>query len=371
MRLLQVINSLGAGGAEKLVAETSILYKKMGIDVDVLLFDDTQSSLYNEVIKNNIKIYSSKKRNIYNPFNILTIKHHLKKYDIVHVHLFPALYWTSISNILSFNNNNIIFTEHNTTNRRRNMIIFKLLDKIIYHQFKKIVSISDAVDSSLKSHLGKSFSKKITKIYNGIDLEKFQNAIPYNKEDLGLISTDKIIIQVSSFTPQKDQKTLIKALRQLPSYIKLLLVGNGPLLEEHEKLAQKYDLNNRIKFLGIRNDVPRLLKSADIIVLASHYEGLSLSCIEGMSSGKPLVASNTPGLGDIVYEAGLVFEDSNTKELSEIINNLITDEQLYHTITKKCLKRSKTFDVNNMVLNYKKLYEDILSKLPRCKHTRH
>ena len=360
MKILYVINSLGAGGAEKLVVDMCVAFSAQGLKVTVLLLDGTPTPLFEKLKEHSVIdiICLETSKSIYNPLFVFKIKKIIKKFDIVHVHLFPSSYWVALARFISFNKPNIIFTEHNTTNRRREIPIFKYIDRWVYKQYKSIVTISDAVDTSLKSYLGNGFDNSI-KIYNGIHLKTFKDAQPYLKTDLGFKTNDKVLIQVSSFTAQKDQKTLIKALSMLPPNYHLLLVGHGPLLEDAKLLVKQLKLEQRVQFLGIRNDVPSLLKSVDVVVLASHYEGLSLSCIEGMASGKPFIASNTPGLGDIVNGAGLVFEDENHKVLSEQIMLIIENIELSKEVIKTCQLKASKFDINIMFNSYLKIYTDL------------
>lgn len=106
-------------------------------------------------------------------------------------------------------------------------------------------------------------------------------------------------------------------------------------------------------------DVPQLLKTADIIVLSSKYEGLSLSSIEGMASGKPFIASDVPGLKEIVSGAGVLFEQGNAIELAEKINKLLEDKEYYTEIVESCQKRAQEYDIIKMVDKHIQLYESI------------
>ena len=359
MKVLQFINSLSAGGAERLLVDSAIAYHKRGVEVDILLIKGGPSP-FRERLKPypNIKILAlSESASVYNPKHIFYLNRLFKNYNIIHVHLFPALYWTALAKIISKKKHKIIFTEHNTTNRRQDSFIFKKFDKIIYKQYNRIVTISDAVDKRLKMHLAKKFSN-IVKIYNGINLKEIEKAIPYNRDELGFSKQDKLLLQVSSFTPQKDQPTLIKSLLHLTDDFKLLLVGNGPLQNENILLAKKLGLEKRIHFLGIRKDVPKLLKSVDLVILSSHYEGLSLASVEGLASGKPFIASNVPGLTEVVKDAGILFSDNNEEELSQKINLLVNDKKHHDNTISKCLKRSKNFDIDIMTKNYLELYKD-------------
>ncbi|MCB0443974.1 MAG: glycosyltransferase, partial [Flavobacterium sp.] len=117
--------------------------------------------------------------------------------------------------------------------------------------------------------------------------------------------------------------------------------------------------SDRVMFLGFRNDIPELLKSSDIIILSSRYEGLSLASIEGLSSGKPLIASDAPGISNIVGNAGILFPIGNHKRLASEIEKLLQDKDYYESVVNRSVKKAEEFDIKNMVLKYKKLYLEI------------
>lgn len=94
--------------------------------------------------------------------------------------------------------------------------------------------------------------------------------------------------------------------------------------------------------------------------MASDYEGLSLSSIEGMAAGKPFVASDVNGLREVVGGAGLLFENKNAVALAEAINKLYIDSTLYEDVRAKCEQRAREYDVNRMVEGYMKVYQDCL-----------
>lgn len=355
MKVLQVISSLYMGGAEKLLAESIPLYQYQGLQVDLLLLNGTETSLMQE-LKTRTKgtIFSLGTGSVYNPFHIFKILGYLNKYDVIHVHLFPALYWVAMAKIISFSKVNLIYTEHSTNNRRRKNLVFKILDKLIYRQYTRIITIADEVDLNLKSHLGFDASR-FKLINNGVDIKLFHEAIPYSK-NVFFTEEDKILIQVSSFRPAKDQITLVKALQYLPNNIKLLLVGEGTIKEDCQNVVKELHLEDRVLFLGIRMDVPSLLKTADIVVMSSIYEGLSLASIEGMASGKAFMASNVPGLREIVSGAGILFEKGNEKELAVEITKLLSDEDYYNLIADKCFQRAKQYDIEKMIGSYISTY---------------
>jgi glycosyltransferase involved in cell wall biosynthesis len=358
MKVLQVITSLSTGGAEKLIVDSVPLYQANGLAVDVLLLNGCETPLskkLKEVTKG--EVYNLSMGSVYNPFHIFKLLPYLKKYDIIHVHLFPTLYWVAVAKMIRFSRVKIIYTEHSTHNRRREKTIFKLLDKLMYNQYSKIITIADEVDQNLKEYLQIN-SSRFELINNGANTKLFYEAIPYPKNDF-FTEADKIIIQVSSFRPAKDQITLIRALLYLPENIKLLLVGEGELINECKNLVHELQLKDRILFLGVRMDVPSLLKTADIVVMSSVYEGMSLASIEGMASGKAFMASNVPGLREIVKGAGVLFEKGNEKQLADEVEKLLSDSEYYGTVAEKCLDRAKKYDIEKMIHSYMRTYKKV------------
>ena len=361
MKRLMVINNLATGGAEKLLLESIPKYKVQGVIVDLLLLNGKSYPFLDELREiSDCKVISLGEGSVYNPALIFRLTKHLKNYDIVHTHLFPSLYWVVFASWLSFSKVKLVYTEHSTSNRRRNKLILKMLDRIIYSGVDKIITIADEVDFNLKKHLRTKESKFIL-INNGIDLKKFEEAIPYEKSKF-FRPLDTILIQVSSFREQKDQATLIRSIAILPENFKLLLVGDGPLKNDLETLVATLKLENRVKFLGIRNDIPRLLKTADASVLSSFHEGLSLSSIEGMAVGKPFIASNVPGLREIVDGYGLLFKKGDELDLANTLKNLFQDKKRYEEISKSCYSRAQDFSIEKMINKHIELYKNLLIK---------
>lgn len=360
MKVLHIISSLTAGGAEKLIIDSLPIYKQEHIDVDLVVLKDLGKS---SIFQNNLtkkffgKVNYLSKGTVYNPFLIFKIIRYIKQYDLVHIHLFPAIYWTVLAKLLLFKNVKLIFTEHNTLNKRRDIKFLKPVEKFIYDKLDFIGCISEATKTNLIDHL--SFKKNnIQVIENGILLDNFQNL---NNVDYNFFDVDSFIItQVSSFREQKDQPTILRALKKLPSNFKLLLIGNGHLLENNIALAKELGVYDRVKFLGIRNDIPTLLNYSDVVVLSSNYEGFGLAIVEGMAANKPCIASNIDGIKQVVENYGLLFEVGNQDQLASHLLELYTNKDYYNIISKKCFARSVDFDIKNMVRKYINVYTELV-----------
>jgi glycosyltransferase involved in cell wall biosynthesis len=360
MKILQIINNLGTGGAEKILLNTVPKYVASGITMDVLVLDGKQYPFLMELQQyKDTTIYSCGEGSVYNPLLVFRIVKYLRRYDILHVHLFPAMYWVALAKFISFSRTELIFTEHNTTNRRRGNRFFKFLDKIMYGRYQKIVTISSEVDAAIKKHLNFDIDR-FEYIRNGAPISEIRNTAKALKEDFAIPKEEKVIIQVSSFTKQKDQQTLIRSLLRIDERVTLLLVGEGPLLNVCMDLVAELKLEDRVQFLGIRMDVPALLKMADIVVLSTHFEGLSLSSIEALASGKPFVASEAPGLAPIVKDAGILFPIGDEINLATNINRLLQSNTLYSEIAEKCLERAQQYNIEKMIEKHLNLYQRIL-----------
>ncbi|RZJ52889.1 MAG: hypothetical protein EOO44_10330 [Flavobacterium sp.] len=152
LKVLQILSSLDTGGAEKLITDSVHLYQRKQIKVDVISLRNKKTPFWEILEKTtNGTIIGLTTKSLYNPFLVFKIIPHLKNYDIVHAHLFPTLYWVVIAKILSFSKIKIVYTEHSTNNRRRDKLVFKFLDRIIYKKIDKIVAITQGVKENLQN----------------------------------------------------------------------------------------------------------------------------------------------------------------------------------------------------------------------------
>lgn len=363
MKALHVINSLDPGGAEKLLLETIPLYNRKGIQADLLVLNGRTSPFLDDLkAKNCCTIYSLGTTSAYNPFHVVKMMPFLRKYDIAHVHLFPSQYWIVLAKVFSFSKIKLIVTEHSTSNPRVKNYFLSIIDRFMYRFYDKIVCITVEVYDIIFNHLQQPKSKFMV-IQNGANLQKVYDALPYTKNAISGLFTEEdiLLIQVASFNKHKDQQTVIKALQFLPKNVKLVFAGDGILKSNCETLVQELGLNNRVLFLGTRMDIPQLLKTADISILSTNGEGLSLAAIEGMASGKPFIASNVPGITNLVEGAGILFEKGNAEELAACIMKLVNEKVFYEETVKTCLMRAKPFDIEFMADKHVLLYKEILN----------
>lgn len=365
MKILHIIDSLSMGGAENVLIGLSSGQKRLGHDVTIMpLVCPPQTPVRSKIEDNNVLVAPFLERgSVYNPRLIFKIAKVLKNYDLVHVHLFPALYWAFYAKVLSCCRVPMIYTEHSTNNKRRNNALLHCMDSLVYqHGYKMIVACAEKVLDTYKKAFPKV--KHTCYINNGVETSLYANAKSYTKNELLEVSDEIFLItMVARFMSMKRQDTIVEALIKLPSDVHAVFVGGNEEdegLRRVKNLAETNGVLDRVHFLYVRDDVPRILKTSDVIIMASDYEGLSLSSIEGMAAGKPFIASDVNGLREVVGGAGLLFENKNADALADLIIKLKTQPDYYFQISHACEARSKEFDVNAMVESYLQVYNALI-----------
>jgi glycosyltransferase involved in cell wall biosynthesis len=356
MKILQVITSLHVGGAEKLIVDMVPLYREQGHQVDVLLFDGTETPFKKRLRDKGVTIYEfGKGGSVYNPLYIFKLIPFLRKYDIVHTHNTASQLFAAFGSVLC--SVVLVTTEHNTSNRRRNLMCYKLLDKWMYGRYRSVICISDKTKENLIEYLGFELSS-VPIIYNGINSDVYRRTLVCS----AMKDCEKTIVtMVAGFRNQKDQDTLIKAFQYLPTdKYELWLVGDGKRRSVLEDLVSRLGLQDIVRFWGIRSDVPEILKTSDIVVMSSHWEGFGLAAVEGMAAGKPVVATDVPGLAEVVKGAGILFPHEDEKTLAFVLRQLMEDKTYYQQIVNQCMLRVSQYDIRKTVGAYLEIYKKLV-----------
>lgn len=358
MRILQVITSLQTGGAEKIVVDLSLKLKSRGHEVDVVAFAGGPSIFKQTLTDGGCGVIEfSQTESVYNFKHVKRLKKLMVHYDIVHTHnTSPQLFAAMVKGTCKAK---LVTTEHSTNNRRRSMWGYGFVDRWMYSRYDKIVCISDIAKEKLLEHIGSKYQQEVLTINNGVDVQRFY--IADEAPDLRLPDCF-VTVMVAGFREAKDQDTLIRAIASLPNQYQLWLVGDGVRRGDLEAVIASEGVAHRVKLLGIRSDVPQVLKVADVVVMSSHWEGLSLSNIEGMSSGRPFVASDVDGLREVTKGYGVLFPHEDAEALANIIRKLHDDKAYYDEVAEKCHQRAMMFDIDKMVDGYEAVYQELMRR---------
>lgn len=137
-----------------------------------------------------------------------------------------------------------------------------------------------------------------------------------------------IALSLARMVEQKRHDVLLQAWKQVPSPAVLLLAGDGQLRAQHVELADELGISDRVRFLGVRSDVPRLLAACSLTVLSSDWEGLPIAVLESMAAGKPVVSSDVDGVAEAIGDgAGLLVPRRDPIALAAALSALLYDDQ--------------------------------------------
>ena len=285
------------GGIESFLLNLTKTIDKTNLQFDFLMRGD------NPYLENTLKNYGA---NIYKVPSGITNYHKFVKniliknnYDFVHVHKNSAANIVLPLMVKKYTNAKLIVHSHNTSPSGGSKIAI-MLHKI---NRTKLMQLSDyrfaCSDTAAEWMFGHNYKDEQVKIIkNGIIVKDYV----YNPEIRNKVRTemgleDKFVIgHVGAFREQKNHKFLLKLFSQLniPN-AELVLVGKGPLKNEMKNYAEELNIQDRVLFLGSRNDVSDLLQAFDVFAMPSLWEGLGIAAIESQTSGLPtLVSTNFP-----------------------------------------------------------------------------
>lgn len=361
LRILFTCDSLIGRGAEKLLNDMLPLLK-LNCDCELLILTDENAKYLDSLKQKGIQISIIPNDCRGHIKKIFYIMDFIKKgnYDIVHVNLFPFFYYCSIAKkVCNGNFPKLVMTEHNTDNRRRHIQFLRPIEKWIYSSYNAVISINDETQDSLLKWLKPKNKAPFHVVNNGVPINIFLKAERYNRLDLfdGIKDSDILLCMVGAFTEQKNHEMMLNIMLKLPERYKLILIGEGVLEYEIKEKSIKLGIDNRIRFMGFRNDVERLMKTSDIIVIPSKWEGFGLVAVEGMACGKPVVASNVTGLSNVVGDGGI--KASSIDTFVEAILSL-EDGDVYDCYSTNAVCQSKKFGIEKTVDEYLMIYKQLI-----------
>lgn len=355
-RLLHVITSLRTGGAEKLMVDLLPRLRECGYDVELCVFDGIRTPFTEQLEQAGVRVHGLS-HSMYSLANVWRLLPLMQRADIVHTHNTPCQFAAAL--LAPLCRCRVVTTEHNTSNRRRGKWYWRWMDRMMYARFDGVVCISPATKENLIQHTP-TVRKKAIVVYNGIDTghvkhssaQNLKAPVPEGRYKIGM---------VAAFRHEKDQMTLIRAMKYLTSDYHLYFIGGGEtsLISENKHLADSLQLSDRVHFLGIREDVPAILKSLDIVAQSSHVDGFCLAAVEAMAAGRPVLASDIDGLRDVVGGAGLLCPHGDAEAFASAIRRLTEDKAYAAQVAQACQERAAQYDISKMVEGYHRVYQSL------------
>lgn len=365
MKIVHLIHSTDIGGAEKLVVD---LLNNIDLSKHNITIICPNNSKVIEFMKSNlkkdIKIVPIAPKNKYDIKNMVLLVKYLRrnKFDAIHMHL-EYKYGTFAAKLSGIKN--IYWTQHLTEPYKKQYE--HKINASLSRQSKCIIAVSNGVKDFL---VEKGIDeKKIKVVLNGVDIKRFE-IIEVDKESFrdkfGIDANDIVIGQIGRLHEQKGHKYLLQALPYILDNIKnikVLIIGDGELKEELVNLVTKLKLENKVKFVGFRKDIPELLNFIDILVMPSLYEGLPLTVLEAMACRTAVIGSNIEGIREVIdsNNTGILVAKENVQELGAALNRLILDSELRKKIESNAwstVRQNHTIEI--MARQYEEIYDEYI-----------
>jgi glycosyltransferase involved in cell wall biosynthesis len=288
--------------------------------------------------------------------------------DVVHTHIQVLRY--ALPSMLPLKRALLLHTIHNLAEREVEPRA-RFIQRYAFHHGVVPIAVATEVARSVENLYA---IQKCQVISNGIPTERYAHPQISRKDwraKEGFGDNDVLFVCVARFAPQKNHALLLKAFAQGPASdpsARLVLVGEGTLRARLEETVKNLGLVDKIRFLGLRADIPEVLGAMDVFALGSDYEGNPLSVMEAMASGLPIVstaAGGVPTLFDNGKE-GLMVQPGDVQGLSFSMMCLLRNRELRQALGRAAARRARErFDVSTMVQAHEALYESLVEQARR------
>ncbi len=196
----------------------------------------------------------------------------------------------------------------------------------------------------------------------GIDTEKIKD-IKRDRKILKEFNIKKevVLVSVGELSSRKNHKVILKALEKVKGDFKYIICGQGAKKEELIKLSKELNLQEKVEFLGYRQDVKEILKASDIFCFPSKQEGLPVALMEAMASGLPIICSDIRGNKDLIEntKGGYLLKSDDLDEYSIKIEKLIENKFLREEMGNFNLEKIKGFDIKKVNKFMEEIYNEL------------
>lgn len=347
--ILHISRTMDIGGAERIVYQLSSDLKD---EFDSVHVASTGGLWESELAAQGIQHHKILDIDSKNPVTVLKLLFSIhqiikqKGITIVHTHHRMAAFYIRLLKFV-YPKLTHVYTAHN---------VFK--DKLPLYRFAlknaKSVAVGEAVNKNLKEDVGITDSRVI---YNGVVLketdDQVDEIISYGGIKLGC---------VARLSEQKGLTYLLDAMSLLTiKDIRLFIVGEGELREELENKVKELDLQDSVTFLGYRKDIVECINSFDFLVSSSLFEGLALNVIEAFMNAKTMVATNIPGINEVVNaENGILVPAKDASAMARAIEKMATDPSLREKLANQAKEDYENkFSYPLFLENYRELYREL------------
>jgi glycosyltransferase involved in cell wall biosynthesis len=375
MTILFLISSQGYFGVENMLVTLAVALQNAGCRCIVGVFSDSRSS-HIEVAEHARQrgltteiICCAGRLDLRAVTRIRTLAA-VYSVDVIHTHGYKADVYARAAT--STRQSVLVATCHNWPSSEWKMRIYAALDRLLLKGFDRIAVISDAVAETLQRSGVRP--PRLQTIPNGVEIERFRNASPVLRKELE-VGEAALVGFVGRLVPGKGGEILLHAAEQVLAVIpktKFVFVGDGPSRRDWEVLAAQLRILNKVVFTGVREDMPSVYASLDLLVLPSVCEAMPMCVLEAMAAGRPVVATRVGAVPKMVAEehTGFLVEAGEIDTLAKAILRALNDPARAREMGANGQARvSKHFSSDAMAAQYVALYRGVLDKRKRSMNT--
>jgi sugar transferase (PEP-CTERM/EpsH1 system associated) len=365
LRILHILHSLNTGGLERVAVDLAKGFRNKDCHVSICCLDGG-GGLTEEAKKAEIKVLFLNK----SPGIAWGLPRRISKIireeqsNVVHTHNEAGLVY-GVPGAFLAGVSNIVHTEHGKEPNYADHKALHIIERFFLKRVKHVITVSE----DLKTRIVKSRgirSEKVSIIHNGIDTDNFfKPECRYEKrKKLGIGPEIIVMGNIARLVPLKNHQFLLGIFKELLknfANLKLVLVGDGPLMKDLKIISQETGISDSVMFLGERKDVAELLAVFDLFILPSLTEGISITLLEAMAAGKVVIASEVGGNSEIVEngKTGMLIPLGDTSRWVEIIKSIIKNNDIKNSFSENARWAvAKRFGLGMMVESYEKIYRN-------------
>ena len=345
------IGTLRNGGAERVVSILASKMAEQGMDTEILMYYD-KPVFYEVSPKVKLTAVEKETGTRSKGKNLFWLRKYFKENAKVVISFLAPFNMMAIAANLG-NGTPIIAADRNDPQNVPSKFVARKTRDFLYRFADGIV----VQTQKNKAYFSKAVQRKSTVIYNPVDLKEYAGiALRTAKE--------KKIVTAGRLMPQKNQKMMIRAfaevLKKHPEY-ELVIYGDGPSESQLKELAIQLGISSSVEFPGNVKDLHDKIKSADIFVLSSDYEGMPNALIEEMCLGLPVISTKVSGATDLIrdHENGILI-DFDQESLEKAMCELLNDSELKYKLSTGAVKLNEQLKVSEIVeqwIDFIELYE--------------
>ena len=364
IRILHVIDSLVAEGAEQLLLDILSEADRERFEYAVCCLV-SGGPLVREMRDMGIPVVIIGRRRKVDFRALLRLIAHVRNYDpeIIHTHLFTSSLYGRIAGTVC--RRKTVVTEHNTSAWKR--WYHRLANRLLARVTARIIAVSETVRDSLIER-DKVPAKKIAVVRNGVCLSRLTSSGDRGetRREFNCSEDDILAVTVAALTEQKGHTYLIDSAKRFvreKRNVMMACVGEGPLRHKLERQVNATGLRDRIIFTGSRRDIREILDAADVFVLPSLYEGLSVSLMEAAAMGKPIVATAIGSNSELIRsgETGLLVNARAPSQLADAIQYCIDNPGHASEMGRKAAEHVRAnFSVRRTARQYEEIYRELV-----------